>query len=246
MTPKAANRFAVAAGAFTAAAGLLVMASWLLHLRALVQVGPEFAPTHFNTALGLVLAGLGLAFFRTAEKTTAVLGLLLALLGGLTSVEHTLGLDLGIDQALFHSWLPEQSPSAGRMGLSTAACFLLVGLGFVAAYLIGKRSTQIALLAGGCALSISFAALIGDLSGIESTYRWSQAVRMSPQTAVALLILSLGLVRIAVPPGVCAGPQVGVGTRGGGVSGVCKRFVIECTIEGLARAQAGGGASDFH
>jgi signal transduction histidine kinase/FixJ family two-component response regulator len=210
-----AHRTAMVAGALTTTAGLLVVASWLLHVRALVQVTPEFAPTHFNTALGLVLAGVGLAGLRTAKKTAAVLGLLLALLGGIASIERTIGSDLGIDQALFHSWLPEQSSSPGRMGLSTAVCVLLVGLGFIACFLLRKRSSGIALLTGYGVLSISFVALIGDLSGIESAYSWCKAVRMSPQSAAAFLILSLGLVSTAPRPGAVRFRKLGLALAAG-------------------------------
>lgn len=51
-------------GAVVALLGVVVLAGWYLHIPTLIQVLPHFVPMQYNTALGFLLAGLGLILIR--------------------------------------------------------------------------------------------------------------------------------------------------------------------------------------
>jgi PAS domain S-box-containing protein len=171
--------------------GLLVIAGWILRISPLIQILPGMQPMVFNSAVGLVLAAAGLTSFVRGSRVTIAVGILLLVLGALTMVEYASARDLGIDQVLLRDWTDGNPP--GRMGLNTAACFTILGL----AYLVRQRRTRAASLAavpaGVAILSVSCAALLGYLTGLEFTYRWGTATRMPVHTAAALFLLGAGV-----------------------------------------------------
>ena len=54
------NLVAMAAGALSAALGLMVMIGWHTHNRTLLQIHPAFIAMVYNTALCFFLSGVGL------------------------------------------------------------------------------------------------------------------------------------------------------------------------------------------
>jgi PAS domain S-box-containing protein len=171
--------------------GSLVVAGWLLHVPAIVHLWAGMAPMQFNTAVGMVLAGAGLASSRRFSKFESFISVALLALGILTLTEYATGLDLHIDQALFRSWLAG-GENPGRVGLNTAACFVLIGITFCLARWFPGKLPLIKLAGSLGVVSIACAALIGYLTGMESVYRWGQATRMAAHTAGGFLVIGLG------------------------------------------------------
>ena len=176
------------AAALLGAAGI---AGWIFHVPALVRIWAGMTPMQFNTALGFVAAGIGMACSSRMPKLKSFTSALLLLIGVATLVEFATGLDLQIDQALFRSWLPEgQYP--GRMGVNSAVCFTLLGLICGLSRLYPRKSPMLTLAGSMGVLSIAAAALIGYLTGMESAYRWGHLTRMAAHTAVGFLVLGAG------------------------------------------------------
>ncbi len=147
----------------------------------------------FNTAAGFVLAGIGLTCSGRLPKLKLVTSAALFILGATTLVQYATGLDLGIDQALFRSWLAA-SKDPGRMGVNTAACFTTVGLIWGVSRLFPRKSPLIALTGSVGVISVAIASIIGYLSGMESVYRWGQATTsMAANSTVGFLVLGLGI-----------------------------------------------------
>jgi len=130
--PTRLSRVADGCALLTAAVGLLAVAGWLLGIDPLKRVLPGLAAMKFNTALGFILAGSGL-WWRKRVPVRLALGALVALMGALSLAEHLAGLDLRIDQIFVRDILAPQEAAfpPGRMALSTALCFLLLGVGLL-------------------------------------------------------------------------------------------------------------------
>lgn len=77
--------------------GLAVLTGWYTHNLDLIQVNPAFVPMQYNTALGFVMAGLGLLTLAFSRLPIALLlGSLTFLLGSATLIEYIAGIDLSI------------------------------------------------------------------------------------------------------------------------------------------------------
>ena len=161
-----------------------------------------------NTALGLLLGGVGLVLLtrqpvargrRLAGLTCAALVLLI---GALTFSEHLAGWDLGIDQLLAH----ERPGAAGvvspnRMGPPASLCFTLLG---PALLLLGReprrRAWQQPLAVA--VVVVTLVPLVGYLYGVDPLFGVARYTGIAWPTALALLGLGLGVL--------CASPDEGL------------------------------------
>jgi PAS domain S-box-containing protein len=151
-----------------------------------------------NTALALVLVGSAGALRHREDtgglqRTLSVLAVLvvLAIAGG-TLAQYALGIDLHIDQLLFHTETP---PHPGRPSPPTALALLFLG---VALLLVDVRATARCRPSEWLILSAiltAFAALVGLVLGAAPLYRLSRApvIGVALPTAVSLLLTSVGL-----------------------------------------------------
>jgi CHASE3 domain sensor protein len=184
------------AGALVAFLGLLVIASWYAHWQRILQLVPNTAPMQFNTALCFVLSG-GALFLLTTPRLKIVpwLGGAVGLLTALTLLEYLTGWDLYIDLIFFKPWFQAATTYPGRMSPLAAASFVFIGTAIVLASTNQRWPHRLAgtgLLA--CIVGvIGLVALFGYAFGIESAYGWGAYSRMAVNTAIALLLLSSGL-----------------------------------------------------
>jgi sensor domain CHASE-containing protein len=188
-------------GGVCTALGLAVLIGWHLHSIPLIQLHPTLAPMQYNTALSLVLAGMGLEawVWGRMPRATPILGGVLAAVGGVTMSEYLLHVNLGIDQALFHSTIMTETSNAGRMSPVSAFCFTLAGLGLLS---LGLRSAPRwrPLAVGSLAsiiISITLVALLGYALRLPGTYGWGQLTRIAMHTAAGLCLVGAGLFIIA-------------------------------------------------
>ena len=191
--------------------GLMVLLGWYLHLDAIVQIPPTLPPMQYNTALCFVAAGMALCVraWGKAWLPVAVLGGLVAAVGGLTLGEYLFQCNLGIDQVLFKSYIMTQTSQAGRMAPISALCFTLVGASLV---LLGRkapvwgRPLAVGSL-GSIVMSISVVSLSGYFFGLPGTYGWGELTRVAMHTAVGLGLLGGGLFIVAWHLAVRAGER---------------------------------------
>ena len=181
---------------FTAVIGLLAIAGCILDIGPLKRVLPWLAAMKFNTAFGLALAGAAL-WWRRRVPLRPALGAVVALIGALSLVEYLAGLDLGIDQLLIRDVVasPEAAFPPGRMAPSTALCLLLFGVALLG--IGGARSR--AGLGRAVELLALAATVIGSLSlvafptGAVYLRQWPGFVSMALHTAVAFVVLGVGI-----------------------------------------------------
>src|SRR5947209_3605356 len=115
------------------AIGLLVLIGWALDVVALKSVTSGMVSTKPNAALAFALTGASLLLLETraaAARLRTVLAMVLAgvvvVIGVLTLIEYAFGVDLGIDQLLFH----ESSRAVGTSAPARMAVASAVGVVF--------------------------------------------------------------------------------------------------------------------
>lgn len=114
-------------GAFCLVLGFLVAVGWYLQSEPLIRFLPNSAPMYFNVAIGFVVYGVGLLGVATNQpQVVTVSAILVMSLGLVTLIQYLLGIDVGIDQLLWHD-TSRTNLSSGRMSPITALLFALSG-----------------------------------------------------------------------------------------------------------------------
>jgi hypothetical protein len=200
-TPAGIRIIVTGIGGACALLGSLVVVGWQMHLPVLIQIRPELPPMQYNTAVCFILAGLALVLRACCggSRVVAMLGGLIMAIGTLTLAEYLSHIDLGIDQALFHSYITVQTSQVGRMSPVSALCFALAGFAFLCLSLRDGADWR-APLAGSIAsiiISVSLVAVLGYIFGLPGTYGWGQLTRVAAHTAAGLGLVGAALFIIA-------------------------------------------------
>lgn len=158
-----------------------------------------------NPAVASIAAGLGVMMCVSSARVSRVralvvrvLGVLVALIGGLTLLQHVTGLDFGIDELLFPEPPGARGTAApGRMGPPASLSFVLIGSSLILAT-VGARARRTAVILAGVVAFIIGVALTGYLFGADNLYDLPRLTGISVQMATVLLALAIG-VSAAVP-----------------------------------------------
>jgi signal transduction histidine kinase/ActR/RegA family two-component response regulator len=233
------------ASAYAGAAGATVLLGWVLDADAFKRVLPipGLVTVKANSGICFVVAGIGLWLVRDtgaggpARNTARVCGLFVALIGAATLVEYAAGINLGLDQALFHE-RPGQlrTLSPGRIAPTTAVAFVLLGAALALFDTQVRGRHRLANALAGMAGCIALLVLIGYVSEVN-TVPGLASTWMPEMSAVTIIVLSLGVV--------AARPDRGIvrllSSRGpGGVAGrrLLPVAVLLPVLIGLLRYQA--------
>jgi PAS domain S-box-containing protein len=200
------SRGAFLPGLAVVAVGCAVFAGWLVDSETLKSVSPRFSEMKANTAVGFVFAGVSLLLLQAGRRRMGgTLALFVVLLGVATLAEYVFGVRLGIDELLFKDVSRGPgTPSPGRMGANTAFNFTLAGLSLL---LLDVRWRRLRPTQAGAAIIalVALVALLGYAYGVprlQTGYVTRNVVPMAVHTAIAFVVLAMGLV--------LARPQVGI------------------------------------
>lgn len=177
------------------ATGSFVLAGWFLGISEIQSVIPGFATMKANTAIGFMLAGTSLWFLIMAERTPGSIraaqatGAAVAVIGIISGVQYTAGVNFGIDELLF----PEPGVEyPGRMAPITAVCFTLAGvsLALFDTRINGRTPARhiVHFVIGPALLAV-----IGHLYGARSLYSVGPYASIALHTAVAFCVLGGGM-----------------------------------------------------
>ena len=181
--------------------GILALTGWALDIPALTRKLPGQATMKSNTAVTLVMAGVGLLGLsrltprRWAVRAPAAVVLAIA---AATLVEYGSGADLGIDERLFRDLAAVRQLHPRRMAIATAVALLFTGMAMVLVSLpIRNRVAQAAWrVCIAAILTIGALSVLGDLLNVVVLHAWSPFSSVALPTAVAIVLLGWGL-RIA-------------------------------------------------
>lgn len=181
--------------------GLLTLAGWALNIPALTDWDDSGISMKANTAVCAMLAAVALALSQLAPRRPWLVkgpGILVALIGVTTLLEHITATNFGIDTLLFDEPMDTRGTAApGRMGPPGAVAFTLVG---IALFLLpGKvRARRWTTRLGLAVLCIASLSLVGYLYGASQLFAFSRVTGIALQAASIIAILAGGLV-ISVP-----------------------------------------------
>ncbi|MGV3639182.1 MAG: PAS domain-containing protein, partial [Adhaeribacter sp.] len=186
------------AGILVAAIALLVLAGWKFDLEPLKRVVPGYVAMNPLTAICFLLLGIGLWLEQEPSPAARLAAILISLVVFIPctlkfiSVFTSWGFPL--DRLLFQEQLREDSYGPGnRMAPNTAFCFLLASLSLLLIDVETRRKQRPAQF--GCILItlIALLSVYGYVYGVKYLYGVAAYIPMALHTALAFLVLALGL-----------------------------------------------------
>lgn len=190
-----------AAGALTAALGLLIIAGWHAGRMDLVRLQPAWSPMQYEAAFCFLLCGAGLAALAFGRRRpAAALGGAAAALAAWSLLRAVLGVEFGLETFLSDAARSAASPPSLRVEPLSSLAFLLAGGALSARALsAGEKAARAALLAGAVLMGFGAAVFLCYAGGISSAFGWEAMTRVPPQAGIGFAVLGLGLLLQAWP-----------------------------------------------
>jgi len=181
-------------GVLCVGAGLVIVLGWFCRSDLLRWHSPD-NPMVFSAALCLTATGVALALLgRRWHPVVTVLAGVDLTLAPLVLVSHLLGVGIGLDDLFVNSYLGDSV--GGRMGVNTAVCFVIVGIGLLAFapwWPWPRQRAWVSGAAGSLISAIAMLSLFGHAAGLPAAANWGDDVSMGVFTGAALLVIALGL-----------------------------------------------------
>ncbi|EAT12680.1 sensor histidine kinase [Oceanobacter sp. RED65] len=169
------------------------MLGWYFHWPSVLQLGPDWAPMQFNTALCFLLLALA-SLLNNHHFLARLISFVLMSIGLITLFQYIFKINTGLDQLFMEHWLFTRTSHPGRMAPNTALCFVLLSIYF-AVPIKHRLSSLIIGPASGFAFGLSLMALIGYATGMSFAYGWQELTSMAVHTAFLFFIMSSALLR---------------------------------------------------
>ena len=195
------ERVPIVAGTIVALLGVLVFAGWAFNLPIITEWKPGGIPMIPLTALCFVLAGGSLVVAvrprptGTTEGVQQTLAALVATIAILTFYEYIRGSESGFDLLLFGNRVTQAGWSPpGRIAINSAGSLLLYSLALLFIPHDRRKRDLRAQMFATPALLIALVAILGYVFGVRGMYAVSQSSGMALPTAIAHLILGVGII----------------------------------------------------
>ena len=181
---------------FCVCLGVIVLVGWALRIELLKTIIPGGMTMKPNTALCIVFLGVSLTFWpgssgspwrRLVAFACAIAVLAVA---SLTIFEYVSRFAVGIDRLLLPYGHYGSRPHPGRMALTTALGFMLLGASIVCLLTNRAGAAQALALPAGF---LSAAAVVGYAFGARSLYQVEGFATVAVHTAVGQHVLSLAV-----------------------------------------------------
>ena len=195
------ERVPIVAGTIVALLGVLVFAGWAFNFPIITEWKPGGIPMIPLTALCFVLAGGSLVVAvrprptGTTEGVQQTLAALVATIAILTFYEYIRGSESGFDLLLFGNRVTQAGWSPpGRIAINSAGSLLLYSLALLFIPHDRRKRDLRAQMFATPALLIALVAILGYVFGVRGMYAVSQSSGMALPTAIAHLILGVGII----------------------------------------------------
>jgi PAS domain S-box-containing protein len=175
--------------------GLISFAGWALDKPRLTSWKSGGISIQPNTALAVVCAGVGtLLLARNRRRASAILGAVVALIGGTVILEYLSGVDFGIDTLFMfgRTWGQTGVLYTGRMGPPGSISWTLIGITLLLASRGPKARAAVPALSLTI-IGIALLSLIGYLYGADPLYALPRVTVIALQTSTFIFSLSLAL-----------------------------------------------------
>ena len=195
------ERVPIVAGAAVALLGVLVFGGWAFNSPIITEWKPGGIPMIPLTALCFVLAGGSLIIAvqphqtATTEAIQQTLAALVATIAILTFYEYVRGSESQFDLLLFGNRVTQTGWSPpGRIAINSAGSLLLYSLALLFISHDRRKRDLRAQMFATPALLIALVAILGYVFGVRGMYAVSQSSGMALPTAIAHLILGVGII----------------------------------------------------
>ncbi|HUQ45709.1 MAG TPA: ATP-binding protein [Gemmatimonadaceae bacterium] len=189
------------AGALVLTLSTIVLLGWAMDIRVMQSLYPGLVTMKANTAAGLATAAIALLCLQPCDadvprrpRIVAVLALLVGTIGVGTLAQYAFHVNLGIDQLLFRAGADAAlTPTPGRMAAVTAFAFVLMGAALAPVRRNGGWPAH-AVQASAIAVAVlGLTSVLGYVYGAIPGAGLGQGIQIAPHTAVALVLLAVGL-----------------------------------------------------
>ncbi|RXK55770.1 response regulator [Oleiharenicola lentus] len=180
-----------------AGGGLLVLTGWWTGRVSWVQPRSYDAPLPANAAACLTLIGTAaLCLALHWRRTGLTLAFGASLLSLATLLQHPLGIDFGLDDALADHARLIAGPDVDRMpaGLALFLTLAALTLSWLTARPREPRLSMLAGLVGSLVLAYALTGLLAYRNGLNFLPAWQTYARLGPHTSVLLGLLGVGLI----------------------------------------------------
>jgi len=199
------------AGGTVAIIGALVLGGWALDLPLITETSQGGFPMLPLTALCFVLAGGSLTMAVRPRRTPGTEALQQTLAAAVATIsilifyEYLRGAGPEFDLLLFGDKLREGPMSPpGRIAINSAACLLLYALALLSVPHDQRKRDLRAQMFATPGLLIALIAVLGYVFGVQGMFALSQSSGMALPTAIAHLILGVGIIFAVRDRGVAA------------------------------------------
>jgi signal transduction histidine kinase/CheY-like chemotaxis protein len=198
--PSKADKAPRIAGILAILIGLIVLTGWAADLEPLKRLAPSLVAMNPTTACCFVMSGIALILIHRRTDALPVriaIDCLAGIIGGIGIVKFIdlmAGVDSGIDRMVFASKLiGPQSLNINSMAPNTALNMALTG---IAIFCASRRHPRLVTISQICTLLtvlLASMAVIGYAYGAFGFYRFRSYFPMALHTAIAFIIVSIGL-----------------------------------------------------
>ena len=197
---RAAGVVAVVAGLVCAVVGVVVLAGWVARGTAALRWPGRDNPMVVSAAVAFAVTGAALvALSRGWRRWVVVAAGVDVGLGVLVIAGHVLGRGLGLDDLFVTVYLGGAADSGGRMGVNTAVCFVLAGVGVLTLApgwpWPGRRAVVLA-AAGSLIAAVAMLSLFGHAAGFSAAYGWGEDASMAVLTGATMVVLAVGMLTL--------------------------------------------------
>jgi len=197
---RAAGVVAVVAGLVCAVVGVVVWGGGVARGTTVLRWPGRDNPMVVSAAVAFAVTGAALmALPRGWRRWVLVAAAVDVGLGVLVIAGHVLGRGLGLDDLFVTVYLGGAADSGGRMGVNTAVCFVLAGVGVLAAApgwpWPGRRAAVLA-AAGSLIAAVAMLSLFGHAAGLPAAYGWGEDVSMAVLTVGTMVVLAVGMLAL--------------------------------------------------
>ncbi len=203
--------FSEFSGIFVVIVGVLVLIGWAFNIAILKSPGPGFSTIKSNVGLGFIFIGFSLWLQQTNrinynnKRIAQILALATALIGFLTLVEYSFGVNIGIDQMLFKEAAGALNTSSpNRMAFSAALSLFIAGVALLLINIKSIRDIRPVQILSIIGAFITLFALMGYAYNVSLLYYIPQFTSLALYATLTLAILFLGILFIRPDTGIIA------------------------------------------
>jgi signal transduction histidine kinase len=227
--PRISRVSRIAALLVSALGGIVLFGGWALDIDVLKSGGGNIT-MKANSALAMLAAGLSLWALASGSQWIRPMGVACAVLSGAvgtaTLSQHVFGWNLGIDELLFvEPPGAAATASPNRMGPNASLSFSLYSVALLYLYRADPARVARAQMLAAIGTVLAVLPIVGYAYGAEELYQLARLSGIALHTAIALLILAIGI--LAARPH--EGPVAVLVSRGAGGM-VARRLVIPSLV----------------